>query len=177
MWWLAEELRDRRIPVQYPQLPSPSAPVRDAWREVALGELEMLTEGDGERIVIAHSLGTVLWRHLEAVGAAPLVARVLLVAPPVMDPPPPGLEAWAFADEPAPPWRSPATLLAREADPYRREPLDTVASAWGLPCIVLPGPGHLNPDDGHGPWAAMLEWALAGDARWRLGEGARSLDA
>ncbi len=177
MRWLAEELRRRRVPVQYPQLPAPAAPMPDQWRDVALAELEMLAEGDGERVVIAHSLGTVLWRHLEAAGTAPRVDRVLLVAPPGMTPPPPGLEAWAFAEQAAPAWRSPATMLAREVDPYRPEPLGQVADGWALPGIVLPGTGHLNPDDGHGPWEAVLDWALTGDARWRLGEGARSLDA
>src|SRR6187401_310654 len=74
LWWLAEELRRRDIPVQYPQFPSPDAPQLDEWVDVATTELDML--GDGERIVVAHSLGTVLWLHLAAAGAR--ATRVLL---------------------------------------------------------------------------------------------------
>lgn len=170
MWWLAEELRARRIPVQYPQFPTPDAPDRGQWRDLALAELEML--GDGERIVIAHSLGTVLWRHLEAAGEAPAVDRVLLVAPPGLVRPPAGLEQWAFATDPAPRWGCPVTMLARASDPYRREPLAEVAEAWGVPAVELPGAGHVNPDDGHGPWASMLAWVTEGTVEWRVADAA-----
>ncbi len=81
LWWLAEELRSRRIPVQYPQLPGPDLPLVNLWCDVAEAELAML--GDGERIVITHSLGGILWTHLAARGAQ--VDRVLMVAPPSLD--------------------------------------------------------------------------------------------
>ncbi|WP_062465340.1 RBBP9/YdeN family alpha/beta hydrolase [Demequina soli] len=170
MWWLAEELRARRVPVQYPQLPAPGDPVLRDWSAVAAGELEML--GGGERIVIAHSLGTVLWRHLEAHGAA--ADRVLLVAPPG----PERLGAIGdFAAAASATLRDGATMVARERDPYRDGPLEAIADRWGAPGVVLPGAGHLNVDDGHGAWPSLLGWTLTGETEWRLGEGARSLDA
>ena len=61
LWWIAEELRQRRIPVQYPQLPSPDRPSVEEWISVARAELEMLGGEDTDRVVITHSLGGVLW--------------------------------------------------------------------------------------------------------------------
>ena len=59
LWWITQRLRDFDVPVQYPQLPNPFRPVLKDWVELAQAELELL--GDGERIVITHSLGCVLW--------------------------------------------------------------------------------------------------------------------
>ncbi|SEJ66449.1 hypothetical protein SAMN05421637_2600 [Demequina mangrovi] len=176
MWWLAEELRRRRVPVQYPQLPNPGDPVLEDWSAIAATEIDMTGAADDERIVIAHSLGTVLWRHLETVQGRPLADRVLLVAPPGPEQLSRIGDFASAAGAPDTPLAA-ATMLAREVDPYRREPLEAVAASWGVPGIVLPGTGHLNPDDGHGPWPAVLEWTMRGDAEWRLAEGARSLDA
>ena len=160
LWWLAEELRQRDIPVQYPQLPSPDAPRLDEWAEVATTELGML--GDGERIVVAHSLGTVLWLHLAAAGAR--VDRVLLAAPPArtrLDGP---LESFIpdRLDVPAAVASSPLTLVARNADPYRPVPLGDHTAGWPATVIELAGDGHLIPDDGHGPFPEVLEWVTGG---------------
>ena len=77
--WLADRLREEGAQVVYPQLPDPDAPRPEVWLE----ELRRyLTQLDGEeRVVIAHSLGTLLWLHHARDGGDP-VDRVLLVSPP-----------------------------------------------------------------------------------------------
>ncbi|WP_169746525.1 RBBP9/YdeN family alpha/beta hydrolase [Demequina phytophila] len=177
--WLAASLRKSRVPVQYPQLPAPGAPEPEAWADVARTELEMLAEGRGERVVVTHSLGGILWRRLApTLDAALLPSRVLMVAPPSASRLAGPLAGFAAGDDaPAGSDGPPTLVVARERDPYRDGEVATLAHAWGAGAVELPGTGHLNPDDGHGPWASALDWVLDGDARWRLGEGARSLDA
>lgn len=162
LWWLAEELRGRRIPVAYPQLPGPDLPLLGAWCEVAEAELAML--GDGERVVITHSLGGILWTHLAARGAR--VDRVLMVAPPSLD-----RVAGAMSDmaldhvdiAAALATGAPSTtVVARERDPYRSVSLAAQTAEWPVATVELPGEGHLNPGDGHGPWELPLTWALEG---------------
>jgi uncharacterized protein len=58
--WLAGRLRDAGAHVQYPDLPDCDVPCPDAWGAALHRELRALAKGDGERVVIAHSLGCVL---------------------------------------------------------------------------------------------------------------------
>jgi len=165
LWWLAEELRSRRIPVAYPQLPAPDAPLVGDQSEVVLAELEML--GEGERIVVTHSLGGVLWLHVAArMDPALAVDRVLMVAPPhpvrLAGP----MENFRLAgiDPPSALSRGArtTTVVARTEDPYRPGTLAALTENWPVGAVELPGVGHLNPDDGHGPWPLALDWVLAG---------------
>jgi len=191
MWWLAESLRELGVPVQYPQLPTPHAPSLEEWTSLARAELEML--GDGERVVVTHSLGGILWQHVasEAVRHGHperLADRVLMVAPPHPSRLTGALAPFALDGTEAPALSRVArdtSIVTRETDPYRPGPAGDLARDWGLAAHVLPGAGHLNPDDGHGPWQSVLDWVVgggsrdtgAGEVEWRLGEGARSLDA
>lgn len=166
LWLLAEMLRFERIPVLYPQLPSPDAPSLPEWMDVARAELAML--GTGDRVVITHSLGGLLWRHLAPTLAAhERPSRVLIVAPPTPDilwdpidrfAVPPG--AAPLADV------APTLIVAREKDDFRTGPVADLAAEWGADFAAVPGHGHLTPADGFGPWPAVLEWILAGNADW-----------
>ncbi len=180
LWPLAEQLREREVPVQYPLLPQCTAPHLDAWRDVVLQELEML--GDGERVVVAHSLGTVLWGLVGADLPERLKAtRVLLVAPPTphelvdsvatfhCDDAVMGAGAAAGAGA--------VTVVGRESDPHRTQSLADLTRGWAATVHELPGAGHLNPADGHGPWPWALEWALGASTAPVLGDGAFSLHA
>ncbi len=161
LWWLAEELRQRRVPVQYPQLPSPDQPDPSAWTEIALTELEML---GGGHTVIAHSLGTVLWCHLaEQLPAHLRPARVALVSPPSVSVLERVAPAWAALDQGQVDATS-TVVIGRETDPYRPEPLPTFAARLGARAITIPGPGHLTPEDGLGPYPGALAWALGVEA-------------
>jgi predicted alpha/beta hydrolase family esterase len=157
--WLAERLRDRGEQVLYPQLPNPDAPRLEDWRELLTAELDLL--GDGERIVVCHSLGGTLWL---AAASLPPVDRVLLVAPP-------GRQtvvrlAPSFADaRPDPAAVAGAarstTIVCSDRDPYNPEG-DTaaIAQAIGAQRHIVPGAGHLSAGDGYGPWPAAEAWCL-----------------
>lgn len=164
LWWLAEQLRAARVPVQYPQLPAPDDPDPAAWADAARAELGMLTAGGGQTVVIAHSLSCALWAHL--VGTLPaqlLPSRVALVSPATR------LE-WSQA---APKFGDlslgslasvPTLIVGRSTDSVRPVPLPKFASEWGAPFVEIPGSGHLTPADGHGPFPGALAWVLGGAA-------------
>lgn len=57
-WWLAEQLRRRGEQVLYPQLPNPDRPQPAAWLDALVAEYAQL--GNGERVVICHSLACCL---------------------------------------------------------------------------------------------------------------------
>src|SRR6266508_5326296 len=79
--WLVERLRRDGEQVRYPQLPDPDRPQLTAWLD-ALG-VEYAQLGDGERVVICHSLACALWYEASERGLInPPATRVMLVAPP-----------------------------------------------------------------------------------------------
>lgn len=160
LWWLAEELRRRGVPVQYPQFPTADRPVLSEWIELATVELDML--GDGDRVVVTHSLGGVLWSHLRGRGLTSN-ERVLVVAPPSRDRLDGVLAPFAhglgneYLDTTG------VTLVGRERDHYRNTPLNWLDAGRAKEVHVLPGEGHINADDGHGPFPPALEWVLTGE--------------
>ncbi|WP_084125222.1 alpha/beta hydrolase [Demequina sp. NBRC 110054] len=171
-WQLAERLRRDRVPVQHPQLPDPDAPTFEAWREVALAELEMLA-GGGERVLLTHSLSCVLWARIAPELPARLRPhRVALIAPPS-----PARLAQVLPDFPFDTHVDLSELadtrvVARTSDPYRETSVTDASSLWSVPGHELPGKGHLNHEDGHGEWASALAWTLTGDDQaWRLATG------
>lgn len=144
-------------------LPHPTAPPRDLT-EPTLAP----TTPPRPRIVIAHSLATVTWLHALARNLPGLdtVARTLLVSPVtvVTDYP----EIAGFALPPltglTPP--SPTRIVAGDDDPYCPEGAQAAyGDPLGVTAEVLPGAGHLTPDDGYGPWPSVLEWCLNGETR------------
>lgn len=159
LWWLAEELRRLHIPVQYPQLPNPDHPVLAEWIKVATDELAML--GDGDRVVVTHSLGGVLWSHLRQRGVTSN-ERVFMVAPPSRD----RLDGAiaGFAGNLGPDYldTTGVTLVGRERDRHRNTPLNWLDGGRANDVHVLPGEGHINADDGHGPFPRALEWVVKG---------------
>lgn len=159
LWLLAESLRSQRVPVQYPQLPDPDAPRLERWLEVARAEIGML--GDGDRVVITHSLGGLLWSHLvPTLEPAKRPSRVLIVAPPSPDVLWDVIAHFSAAADARPGDLVPTTILGREKDPYRSISLPELATQWGAEAVVLPGEGHLTPDDGHGPLPWVERWIL-----------------
>ncbi|MDX3383500.1 alpha/beta hydrolase [Streptomyces niveiscabiei] len=163
--WLAGRLTDLGHEVVYPQLPDPDHPELDVW----LREFERhLTTPPRPRTVIAHSLATVTWLHALARDLPGLdtVDRTLLVSPVtvVTDHP----EIAGFALPPltglTPP--SPTRIVAGDDDPYCPEGAQAAyGDPLGVTAEVLPGAGHLTPDEGYGPWPSVLEWCLDGETR------------
>ncbi|MBJ7521208.1 MAG: alpha/beta fold hydrolase [Solirubrobacteraceae bacterium] len=163
--WLAPELRAAGCVVRFPELPDPMTPDLTAWRSTLDAELRELAADDGERLVVCHSLGCILWLHHAAsmTSDAPRVDRVLLNAPPG-----PLGELPTFFPVPVDPAGVAAAatttrLVCSDDDPYCPQGgKPTYADPLGIPCDLLPGQGHLNVDAGYGPWPAMLDWCLGG---------------
>jgi predicted alpha/beta hydrolase family esterase len=145
--------------VSYPDLPAPFDPQPDEWLVVLRDELAAL---DGERIVLCHSLGSLLWLlHAREGGEA--VDRVLLVAPPCTDEVPAVVRFRPLGVDAEHVRRAARStrMLCSDVDPYC--PAGAVAT-FGEPLELdyelIPGGGHLNADAGFGPWPAIEEWAL-----------------
>jgi predicted alpha/beta hydrolase family esterase len=164
--WLTERLRASGEQVLYPQLPDPETPSLDAWLAVLRAELRML--GAGERIVIAHSLGCLLWlRHAAIALPEERVDRVLLVCPagpgalpaqlaPFYAPAPDAAAVRASA-------RAGVELVCTDADPWCPEGAAAYyGRALDVPVHVVEGAGHLSLDEGYGPWPAVEGWARTG---------------
>ena len=171
-WWLADQLRSRGEHVLYPQLPAPDNPVLDDWLDVLAGE--WLQMGDGERVVVAHSLSCLLWLHAAARSAVePPADRVLLVAPPSPQataacPEIAGFVAPRDPDSVRASCRTRVRLVASDRDAYSTEGTarELYGEPLGLDSEVLVGAGHLTIDDGYGPWPAVLRWCLDPAARF-----------
>jgi predicted alpha/beta hydrolase family esterase len=164
--WLAERLRSRGEQVLYPQLPDADEPAAAVWNDLLEAELAML--GDGERVVICHSLACTLWLARAAGDPHAGADRALLVAPPA-----PAVVADAapsFAAAPPSPEAvrrtCPATeIVASDADPYNPQGAAVTHGApLELTVRTVAGAGHFTPDDGFGAWPAVERWCL--DGRW-----------
>ena len=137
--------------VEYPSMPLPDTPQLDEWLSVFESSWERMK---GERIVVAHSLGTTLWFHAAACGF--VADRVLLVAPAG----PSFLKeeklVSSFASLPTkladPKWR----VVCSDVDPFCSEG----AVNWLAPedFDLIPGGGHLALFDGYGNWPSLLQW-------------------
>ncbi|MFI9001663.1 RBBP9/YdeN family alpha/beta hydrolase [Streptomyces sp. NPDC053541] len=159
--WLAGALAERGHEVRYPQLPEPDAPRLADWL-TALDEHGTRPAGDGEFVVLAHSLGVLLWLRALAAGRAPEADRVLLVAPPSPQVTASIPEIAGFADGldlAAVRPKAPTRLVYGDGDPYCAEGADVpYGIPLGLDLDHVPGGGHLNPDHGYGAWPDVLAW-------------------
>jgi predicted alpha/beta hydrolase family esterase len=171
-WWLAGQLRQRGEQVLYPQLPDPDRPDLTCWLDVLAAEYAQL--GDGERVVVCHSLGCALWYQASVRSIVDTPAdRVLLVAPPG-----PAMLAQPVTNAFAPSKsnadvldassRARIRLVASDADPYCTEGPAAVVYAQLLrvDAETVHGAGHLTTADGYGPWPQVLRWCLEADTRF-----------
>ncbi|MGA3185070.1 MAG: alpha/beta fold hydrolase [Candidatus Dormibacteria bacterium] len=173
---LAEALRVDHEVVLYPQFPDADAPQLDRWLALLHAELEQL--GSGERVVICHSLGCLLWLH-HVVTASPqqAVDRVLLVSPPSPTILWPAIKSFAtqgdlHAEHVACAARSETRMVASTSDPYCPESARSLyAAPLGIEIDVLPTGGHLSESDGYGPWPSVVAWCR--DPTTRLTENAQ----
>lgn len=167
LWWLTEELRRRGEQVLYPQFPAPDQPSVGEWTALLHAELAQL--GDGERVVVCHSLGCALWlRAAQDLPEELRVSRVLLVSPL-------GEHAFTAAhgnEEFGAEHVDLAPLAAASAeapravvsatDPYAPADPHAWSASLGLDCDILSAAGHITPADGYGPWPGVLDWCLRG---------------
>jgi predicted alpha/beta hydrolase family esterase len=167
--WLAETLALAGEDVRYPQLPDPDTPRLDGWLRPMRAILEELP---GERVVLCHSLGCVLWlRHAADTAPEHRVDRVLLVAPPAPWTELPGVRGFFPVDateEDVEGAAGSTRLVCAPDDPYCPEGADAVYGApLALATDVIPGGAHLNVDAGYGPWPSVLDWCRTGAAPLR----------
>lgn len=154
--WLAQRLAAAGEDVRYPDLPDPGRPHVEEWAEVLHAELDEMA---GERTVVCHSLACLLWARE---GQRARADRVLLVTPPCPISPIP--EASSFYPTPLDHEAVQGSarelrVVASDNDPYCPAGAErSFANPLGLPCDVLPGAGHVNPDAGYGPWPAVEAW-------------------
>jgi uncharacterized protein len=170
--WLADELTVGGARVRYPQLPEPDAPVLDDWIDHLAAELE--GSDPDSLVVVAHSLGCLLWlayvaRRSARGDSGRLAKRVIFVAPAsatVLRGIP---EVAAFA--PADRIEAARAALAAAAsergvvvgsadDPFCPEGAEhAYAAPLGLDYVAVDGGGHLTLDDGFGPFPLVLDLA------------------
>lgn len=158
---LGEQLSAAGRTVRWPELGDLDHPELDAWLTGLRSALAELPP-DGYDVV-AHSLGAVAWlHHVDAPGASPRAARVLLVSPPSprttiaeiagFFPPPLDIDHVRHGADGT-------VLVGGDDDPYLPE---GIAAAYGVPLkiatTVIPGGGHLNVASGYGPWPAVVDW-------------------
>jgi uncharacterized protein len=165
LWWLTETLRQGGEQVLYPQFPAPEHPSVREWVDLLHAELGQL--GVRERVVVCHSLGCALWlRAAQTLPTDLRVSRVLLVAPL-------GEQAFSAANgneefklEHIRPdllraaSAKPPRVVVSATDPYAPADPKRWSAALGLECDLLPVGGHVTPEDGYGPWPAVLAWCL-----------------
>lgn len=164
--WLAGRLRQRGEQVLYPQLPDADRPDPAAWLDALAAASAQF--GDGERVVICHSLSCALWYLAARAGSLSRPADRLLLVAPASPSALAGLGLGTFAPEiwepevPAGSVAGPIRLVASDNDPTCPEAPASMlyGQALGLDAETLPGAGHLTADDGYGPWPAALRWCL-----------------
>lgn len=161
--WLATRLRRAGENVRYPLLPDPIQPKLDLWLEALRRELDAMP---GERIVLCHSLGCLLWlQHARDCDPAHRAGRVLLVAPPGPEFAIPGVVG--FVPVPTTPQQvrmaaDVSRIVAGDDDPFNAGGSWVWSDALHVPVDVIAQGGHLHTDAGYGPWPAVERWALDG---------------
>lgn len=163
---LATHLRRQGHIIAYPQLPETQLPSLDKWLAVLKVELDMLNEaGDGELIVLAHSLGCLTWLHVAQSGfLQEKASRVLLVA--AADPDLCGEVPSFQIDLNSPQVKAAAhsaalstLLVGSDSDPWQpRGVAETFAQPLDFPFVVIPGAGHFAIEEGWTPWAGVINW-------------------
>jgi hypothetical protein len=155
-------------------MPDPGAPDLSAWQAKLAEEMSAIAaEYPTARVtVLAHSLGCINWLHYVAKTNfnAPIVERVLLVAPPYVVPELPPIDVPPTVTGFFPPPVSPASIkaasvttdmVASDTDDYATfDQSSGYAQKFEIPIHLLKGAGHISPYYGYGEWPWVLEWCL-----------------
>jgi predicted alpha/beta hydrolase family esterase len=163
----AAALRNQGHQVWYPQFPNPDTPNPADWQDLLRQEANMMDEVEGgEKIVIAHSLGTINWIYgaLTDLFNNPFDRALLVAIPdPVMTSETSGIEGEPMDfDNPAlapalTKWSGAITAVASDRD--RWQPNGTgFYQSLGLETVEVKGAGHFSLDDGWGKWSGMESW-------------------
>ena len=160
--WLYERLKAAGEKVYFPSFPEPDTPKLTPWLSILKEEVKKL---EGERFVICHSLGTILWLHYAQLSDCIQVEHLLLVAPPG----PKAIETYSVLQDfgPIPMERGSLTksaeqirLVSSPKDEYCEE---NAAVCFGqhLSIVVDQLPDHakhININSGYGSWPDVENW-------------------
>lgn len=121
----------------------------------------------GEKIAIAHSLGTINWLYgaLTDLFEKPF-DRVLLVAvpDPVMTNQADGIEGepMDFSRPDLMPksreWAKSLQLISSDQDRWQPNGVEFAQKALNTESLIYPGAGHFSLDDGWGKWSGLESW-------------------
>ena len=166
-------LRSAGHQVLYPQFPNPDTPKPQEWQELLRQEANMLDEiQGGEKILIAHSLGTInfIYGALAEIFTKPF-DRVLLVAPPdpIMTSDTEGIEGEPM--DLSNPMIKPMVhkhtknlpVMSSDTDRWLPRGVDIYREPLGVKPLIYPGAGHFSLDDGWGEWLGLIKWIETGN--------------
>jgi len=163
----AAALRKQGHQVWYPQFPAPETPNPAEWQDLLRQESNMMDEVEGgEKIVIAHSLGTInfLYGALTDLFAKPFDRALMVAIPdPVMTSETTGIEGEPldFRNPALKPqmnkWAASVTAVASDKDRWQPNGTDFYRPL-GLETIEVLGAGHFSLDDGWGAWPGLGTW-------------------
>jgi predicted alpha/beta hydrolase family esterase len=163
----AATLRNQGHQVWYPQFPTPDTPNPLEWQDLLRQEANMMDEVDGgEKIVIAHSLGTINWIYgaLTNLFNQPFDRALLVAIPdPVMTSETSGIEGEPlnFADpalaQALKKWSGAVTAVASDKDRWQPNGTDFYGSLE-IPTVEIQNAGHFSLDDGWGQWPGITSW-------------------
>ena len=163
----AAALRNRGHQVWYPQFPAPETPNPAEWQDLLRQESNMMDEIEGgEKIVIAHSLGTINWIYgaLTDLFNKPFDRALLVAIPdPVMTSETSGIEGepMNFANAALGPainkWAKTVTAVASDKDRWQPNGI-VFYQPLGIETIEVAGAGHFSLDDGWGRWKGLETW-------------------
>jgi predicted alpha/beta hydrolase family esterase len=163
--WLAGQWARRGGAVDVPQFSEPDHPKLEVWLAELTHHLEA-APAVGERVVLAHSCGALLWLHHAAQVADSRLRfdRVLLVAPPGRGWHEPDVHGFVPAPMDAAGIRRAAAwtqLVVGDNDEMCSvDEAVEVAARLKIDLDVVPGGAHLNTAAGYGPWPAVLDWVV-----------------
>jgi predicted alpha/beta hydrolase family esterase len=163
----AATLRNQGHQVWYPQFPAPETPNPSDWQDLLRQESNMMDEVEGgEKIVIAHSLGTINWIYgaLTDLFNKPFDRALLVAIPdPVMTSETNGIEGEPlnFANpalaQALKKWSGNVTAVSSDKDRWQPNGTDFYRSLE-IPTIEIQNAGHFSLDDGWGKWQGLVSW-------------------
>lgn len=178
--WLSERLCEKELNVYFPQFPDWNRPRKSVWLQVLNDTMNRIPE-DENLVVVAHSLGCILWLHYAAQKKRRHVNRAILVSPP-SDSPGPDTLNFFFPEESEQKHQAEEAIQSFYPFPADKNSLLTAADktliivsttdpflpgssvlnfrTYNVPIILLPDMGHINVRSGYGPWPWILEACL-----------------
>lgn len=168
----AANLRNQGHQVWYPQFPNPDTPNPPEWQDLLRQESNMMDEIEGgEKIVIAHSLGTINWLYgaMTDLFKKPFDRALLVAIPdPVKTSDTSGIEGEALDfGNPAlgsqiQKWSRQVLAVASDQDRWQPSGIDFY-QPLGIETMEIKGAGHFSLDDGWGAWSGLSKWAESAD--------------